>query len=287
MRLIFFLVFMAAFNAGAQNLPVKWEEILAGDWDKVLEKSGRTVIWPMGVMEKHGPHLPIGTDMIAARSIAELAANIEYAVIYPDFIYGQVYEVLNHPGTITIPSDLLWALMQATVDEMARNGFKKVLILNGHGGNTELQRYFIQAQLERRRDIAVFLHAPRPDPGYIEKLNMMRQSDPSYDQHAGERETSSMLYLRPDLVAMDRANDESGKPLRRLDHLEDVYSWIKWIGNYPNHYAGEGSAATTDLGKLIVDQQVESLVKNLRVIKSEERIFEIMEEFYDAFEKGF
>lgn len=287
MRLTIFLLFMAVFTAGAQNLPVKWEEILASDWDEVLEKSNHTVIWPMGVMEKHGPHLPLGSDMIAARETAVRAAEIEYAVVYPDFIYGQVYEVLNHPGTITVPSDLLWALMQSTVDEMARNGFKRVLIINGHGGNTNLIRYFIQAQLERRNDIAVLLHAPRSDPEYQEKLRQMRKSDPSYDQHAGERETSSLLYIRPDLVDLDRAKDESGKPMRRLDHLEDLYTGFMWVGNFPNHYAGDGSVASKELGKLIFDHNVESVVKNLRVLKNEEKIFEIMNEFYNASEKGF
>ena len=286
-NLLLAFIALLSVTINAQKLPVKWEEILASDWDLVLEKSNQTVIWPMGVMEKHGPHLPMGSDMIAVRELAVRAANIEYAVVFPDFIYGQVYEVLNHPGTITIPSELLWALMQSTVDEMARNGFKRVLILNGHGGNNNLIRYFVQAQLERRKDIAVLFHDPRPDPEYQAKIREIRESDPSYDQHAGERETSTILYIRPDLVDLGRASAESGKPQRRLDHLENLYSGMKWVGNFPNHYAGDGSVATNELGKFIFDNAVESVVNNLRVLKNETRIFEVMDEFYDASEKGF
>lgn len=286
MRLTILILFIAVFPAGARDLPAKWEELVASDWDRALEKSGYTCILPMGVLEKHGPHAPLGSDIIHAREWAARAAEIEYAVVFPEFIYGQVYEAMHQPGTFTIPSDLMWSLLQATVDEIARNGFKKILILNGHGGNNHFIRYFIQAQLEKKRDFAVYLHTPPADPEQNRKIMEMRKSDPSYDGHAGERETSTLLYLRPDLVIQDRADDESGKNLARLE-LTDLYTGIWWYASYPNHYAGEGSAGSRELGKLITDHYVESVVRNLRVIKNDIRTIELQDEFYKRVEKGF
>lgn len=286
MRLTALILFVTVFSAGAQNLPVKWEELVASDWEKALEESAYTCILPMGVLEKHGPQAPLGSDIIHAREWASRAAGIEYAVVFPEFIYGQVYEAMHQPGTFTIPSGLMWELLQATVDEIARNGFKRILILNGHGGNNNFIRYFIQAQMEKRRDFAVFLHTPSTDRDLSEKIVQLRKSDPAYDSHAGERETSTLLYLRPDLVLQERSDDESGKNQERLD-LPDLYTGIWWYASYPNHYAGEGSAGSRELGKLITDHYVESVVKNLRVIKNDEKTLQLQDEFYDRVERGF
>jgi creatinine amidohydrolase len=278
--------FMAVFTSTARDLPVKWEELLASDWDEALEKSGYTCILPMGVLEKHGPHAPLGSDIIHAREWALRAANMEYAVVFPEFIYGQVYEAMHQPGTFTIPSDLMWSLLQATVDEIARNGFKRILILNGHGGNNNFIRYFLQAQLEKQRDFAVYLHTPATDPELNRKVMELRKSDPSYDGHAGERETSTLLYLRPDLVVIERADDESGKNQTRLE-LDNLYTGIWWYASYPNHYAGEGSVGSRELGKLITDHYVESIARNLKVIKNDEQTLRLQDEFYERIGKGF
>ena len=284
MRLSVIIFLLAGLSAGAQELPYKWEELVASDWDKALEESGYTCILPMGVLEKHGPHAPMGSDLIHAREWAFRAAAKEYAVVFPEFIYGQVYEAMHQPGTFTIPSDLMWSLLQATVDEIARNGFKRVLILNGHGGNNHFIRYFIQAQLEKRRDFAVYLHTPATDPEINRKINEMRKTD--YDGHAGERETSTLLYLRPDLMKMERAGDESGRPQERLN-LPGLYTGIWWYADFPNHYAGDGAAGSVELGKLITDYQVETIVRNLRQIKNDEATLDLQNEFYDRIEEGF
>jgi creatinine amidohydrolase len=282
MRTLIFLLVLTVFSANAQDLPVKWEELVASDWNEALEKSGYTCILPVGVLEKHGPHAPMGSDIIRAREWAARAAEIEYAVVFPEFIYGQIYIAQHQPGTFTIPSDLLWALLQATVDEIARNGFKRILIVNGHGGNNDFLRYFIRVQVEKERDYAVYLHNPRSDPEYNDKVNRLRKS--AYDGHAGERETSELLYLRPDLLKMDRSGDESGIDQRRLD-LPDLYTSITWYSRYPNHYAGDGTVASAELGELITNNHIETIVKNLKVIKNDEKTLELQNEFFNRVRK--
>lgn len=80
--------------------------------------------------------------------------------------------------------------------------------------------------------------------------------------------------MRPDLVLQERSDDESGKNQARLD-LPDLYTGIWWYASYPNHYAGEESAGSSELGKLITDHYVETAVKNLRVIKNDEKTLQL------------
>src|SRR5438132_8774308 len=264
----------------AQDLPARWDELTASDWPKALEKSNRTAVLPIGILEKHGPHGPIGSDLIQVRDITARAIASEYAVVFPDYFYGQIYEARHQPGTFALPSRLIWELLDATCEEIARNGFDKIVILNGHGGNPNFLRFFVQSQLERRCNYAVYLHEPAPDPAFTETVNRMRKSDPAGDQHAGERETATLLYLRPELVKMDHAADESGANQHRLA-VPDLYTGIWWYAGYPNHYAGEGAAATRELGQALTEQRVQSLVKALRTVKADTTTLTLQKEFFD------
>ena len=198
-------VLLLSSSAFAQTLPARWDELTASDWPTALEQSANTCILPIGILEKHGPHGPLGSDLIHVREWAARATKTEYAVVFPDYFYGQIYEARHQPGTFALPSRLVWDLLDATCEEIARNGFKRIVIINGHGGNPQLIRFFIQSQLERRRDYAVYFFDPVADPAFNEKVSKLRKSDPATDGHAGERETSTLLYLRPDVVKMDRA----------------------------------------------------------------------------------
>ena len=275
-----FLFVLAAAPARAQELPARWDELTASDWPKALERAAYTAILPIGVLEKHGPHAPIGSDLIHVREWAARVTKQEYAVVFPDYFYGQIYEARHQPGTFALPSRLLWDLLDATCEEIARNGFKKILIVNGHGGNPNFLRFFVQSQLERRRDYVVYFYDPAPDPALTEKMDRMRKSDPSFDQHGGERETSTLLYLRPDLVQMDRAATESGANQKRLA-VPDVYTAIWWYAGYPNHYAGVGAAATREFGQLVTEGRLESLRNALRAVKADTQAPALQKEFFD------
>jgi creatinine amidohydrolase len=284
MRLLLFLILFSCV-ASAQDLPARWDELIASDWPKALERSNRTCILPIGILEKHGPHAPIGSDLIHVREWAARATKREYAVVFPDYFYGQINEARHEPGTFSLPSHLVMELLDSTCSEIARNGFNKIVIINGHGGNPNLLRYFIQTQLERRKDYAVYFFDPAPDSVYTAKLTKMHKSDMATDAHAGERETSTLLYLRPDLVKMDSAKNESGSNLKRLA-IPNVYTGIWWYANYPNHYAGEGAAATKELGQFITEHTLDILVKALKAIKADTKTLELQNEFYDKVKKG-
>ncbi|MHB1178124.1 MAG: creatininase family protein [Daejeonella sp.] len=133
MRILILLLLIASY-ATAQELPVRWDELTASDFPKALEKSSQTIILPIGILEKHGPHVPIGSDLIHVREWAMRATQKEYAVVFPDYFYGQINEARQQPGTFSLPSKLIWDMLDATIEEFARNGFKRIVIINGHAG---------------------------------------------------------------------------------------------------------------------------------------------------------
>ena len=182
------------------KLSVHWEELTAADFRTAIQQSQGTCLLPFGILEKHGPHLPLGTDLLDVRYAALHAAGQEYAVVFPEYYFGQIFEARHEPGTIAYSPQLQLQLLQETTDEMARNGCKKVIIVNGHGGNEHLLPYFAQSQLEKPHDYVVYVLGLVETPPGGPKA---RSTGP--DWHAGEAETSSMLIARPDLVHQDRA----------------------------------------------------------------------------------
>src|SRR5579864_2279945 len=117
------LITLAAVTAAAaQSLSVKWEELTAGDFVRAIEKAQGTCVLPFGILEKHGPHLPLGNDLINARYAALHGAEQEYAVVYPEYYFGQIFEAKHEPGTVAYSASLQLQLLQETASEMARNG---------------------------------------------------------------------------------------------------------------------------------------------------------------------
>jgi creatinine amidohydrolase len=269
-----------AASTSAQELPARWDELTASDWPKALERSAATCILPIGILEKHGPHGPLGSDLIHVREWSARATRKEYAVVFPDYFYGQIYEALHQPGTFALPPRVVWDMLEATCDEIGRNGFKKIVIVNGHGGNPNLLRYFVQTRLSQPRDYVVYFFDPAPNPAVDEEVKKLRKSDPAGDMHAGERETSTLLYLRPDLVQMERATAESGANQKRL-MLPDLYTAIWWYAGFPNHYAGEGAKATAELGRVLTEARIDALVRALKAVKADQSAPALQREFFD------
>jgi creatinine amidohydrolase len=271
---VLLMVFSGA-NANAQaQLSTKWEELTAGDFQKAIAKAQGTCLLPFGILEKHGPHLPIGTDLLNVRYVAEHAAAQEYAIIFPQYFAGQIFEAKHQPGTIAYSPDLQLRLLQETTDEMARNGCKKVVIINGHGGNESLLPYFAQTQLDKAHDYVVYVQWGH------ERAKRSSSDARGPDYHAGESETSDVLVTHPDLVHMDRAATESGADQKRVKLPETVYTGIWWYARFPNHYAGEGSAATKDEGEADLQNWVSTVVKAIQAIKADDESLKLQNEFY-------
>lgn len=267
----------------AQELPFKMEELTAPDFVKAVEKSSETCIIPIGVFEKHGPHLPLGTDLFTAREIALRAAEKEYAVVFPWYYFSQINEARHQPGTMAYSPELIWKILQETLDELRRNGFKKIILVNGHGGNNAFLNYFGMAQLSERRNYALYWFQPEYDREILKKAEEMTQHDP-VDQHAGNRETSVLMDIVPEAVHAGRAGQQSGRDLERMKQLRHVYSGIWWYASFPNHYAGDGNKASAAAGKLILDQVAGQLAETIRTIKADTAVPALQQQFFNEAE---
>src|SRR3984957_19282135 len=195
-RLLLLAALWTGATAYSQQLSIKWEELTAGDFDLAVQKAQGTCVLPFGILEKHGPHLPIGTDLINVRYIAEHAAQQEYVVVFPAYYFGPIFEAKHEPGTVAYSAKLQMELLQETTDEMARNGCKRVVIVNGHGGNNHLLPFFAQAQLDTPHDYVVYV-VPLPVYPAERPARTTR-----VDGHAGEAETSEKMIWGPVLCPM-------------------------------------------------------------------------------------
>jgi creatinine amidohydrolase len=271
------LLELSATAALAQTpLSPKWEELTGPDFVQAIHQAQGVCVLPSGILEKHGPHLPIGTDLLDVRFAVLNAVKQEYTVVFPEYYFGQIFEAKQQPGTVAYSLSTQLTLLQETTDEMARNGCKKVVIVNGHGGNEHLLPLFAQSQMASPHDYVVYV------------IGLMDFSGPDapklktpYDGHAGEKETSMMLVARPDLVHMDRATLESGANLKRQSLPNTVYTGIWWYARFPNHYAGFGEAGNKELGEYDQKMWVEEIAEALRAIKADNVSLKLQNQFYE------
>src|SRR6185295_7671418 len=261
---VLLLVVLAAGSA-AQSLSPKWEELTASDFVKALQASGGTCALPFGILEKHGPAGPLGTDLFNVRFTTLRAAQDEYAIVFPEYYVGQIFEARHQPGTIAYSSHLQLEMLQETVSEMARNGCRKIIIVNGHGGNNFLLQYFAQTQLDSPKDYMVYAIM---GGGSADALPAAaRASKPGVDGHAGEGETSNIMAHRPELAHPERASTQSGADQNRLELPDGVYTGIWWFAKYPNHYQGDAAGATAARGDAATRAAATRIANAIRAIK--------------------
>jgi creatinine amidohydrolase len=271
------LIAILAQSGSAQTkLSVRWEELTADDFRSAIRQSQGTCLLPFGILEKHGPHLPLGTDLLDVRYAALHAAEQEYAVVFPEYYFGQIFEARHEPGTVAYSRQLQLQLLQETTDEMARNGCKKVIIVNGHGGNEHLLPFFAQSQLEKPHDYVVYVLAGVETPPGGPKA---KSTGP--DWHAGEAETSAMLIAHPELVHQDRAKTESGADRGRQKLPANLYTGIWWYARFPNHYSGDGSLATREFGQFKMNAWIDGIVKATRAVKADQESLKLQSEFFE------
>jgi creatinine amidohydrolase len=258
-----------------QKLSTHWEELTADDFRHAVEQAKGTCILPIGILEKHGPHLPLGTDLLNVRYAALHAAEKEYAVVFPEYYFGQIFEAKHEPGTIAYSRSIQLNLLQETTDEMARNGCKKVLIVNGHGGNESLLPYFAQSQLDKPHDYVVYIqwgaNHEKDNPLHKDKIDM----------HAGQSETSNTMISHPDLVHLDRAAQESGADQKHDPLPETIYTGIWWYARFPDHYSGDGSIASRELGEAGMHLWISTIEEAIRAVKADGNSLRLQNEFYE------
>lgn len=269
---------------------MKWEELTTPQFVKAVEESQGVCLVPLGVIEKHGDHLPLGTDLFIARDMACRAAELEPAIVFPPYYFTQIFEARHTPGTVGIDSKVMYDLLQSVCDEIARNGLKKIILVNGHGGNRYFLPHFVMQQLEHPRDYVVYfpnLHDWTQDEAFVQKMAEMSESK-IRNEHAGELETSMIEAICPKLVDRSPLPSDKGLALERLSHLagSGVHTAIGWYADFPNHYAGQGEYGTAAKGEFVVDHVATRLAEIIRLVKEDTRAPALQREFFGRLAKG-
>ena len=259
---------------------MQWLE-LASEWmGEALKESGGLCLLPMGCLERHGPHLPLGTDQITADAAACRAAEQEPAVVFPSFYFGQIAEARHHPGTISLDHELMLKLLKATLAEIGRNGFTKILVVTGHGGSSGMLSYLNMAMLQRRPSFVLYTHSlGQMDQEDRRKWEEMKTAGGG---HAGESETSVILHLRPELVHReDLREPEDGLRRGWQEGLGGVSNPFSWYGNCPTALAGDPGPATPEKGEFLVGAKVRKLIAVMQAVKADDVTARLQTDFHD------
>jgi len=250
---------------------MQWEKITANDLVQVAKEE--VCIIPIGSLEKHGEHLPMGIDGLVTHKVALLAAKEEPVAVLPPLFYTYTKEMKNLPGAISIETGLLLGFLENLCDEVARNGFRKIILLNGHGGNNALLKVLLQQVCDKGKNYALYVPPIYLAPEVIGKLK-----ETSETGHACEVETSFALYLYPELCKMDRVPEEFYTSRKDYDVSPAVTS-VDWYASYPDAYVGDARKASVEKGKKMVEAQVERLVELIRKVKRDKRVLAKVKEF--------
>jgi len=173
---------------------------------KLPHKERAVVVLPVASIEQHGPHLPIYTDSIIVqevldRALALLPADFPVWTL-PLLAYGKSNEHAAFAGTITLTSETLIRVLKEIGASIARSGFRRFAILNGHGGNTEIIDFVIR---DIREQTGLLVFALHPCLRVAPPLAGLTEAEQIYGIHAGDAETSILLRCRPDLVKRELA----------------------------------------------------------------------------------
>ncbi len=265
---------------------MRWEELTGDEFSRAVQEVQGVCLLPLSCLERHAHHLPLGTDLFIGRDLCLRAAEIEPAIIFPDFIFTQILEARHFPGAIGLAPDLILRLLEAVCQEIAHNGLTKIVIVNAHGGNDHLIHFFSQAQLASPRNYVVYVAEPPLAPEDEASLQALWQT--KVDGHAGERETSAILAVRPDLVRRDQLREDGeGMPLERLKALRDlgVDTGIWWYADHPTHYCGDGNSATAEKGERLLSARARALARAIHLIKEDRMTQKLQDEFFSAVKK--
>ena len=258
-------------------METRWEMLTPPDFKK-LAKEHKVCVLPIGSLERHGEHMPFGTDALIAHAIAVGASKKEPCVVFPAYWFGQVHEAACFAGTINFPTRLCLEILETLLDQIAQNGFEKIVIFNGHGGNKHMLDYFAMSQLDRKVNYTLYVTGGQSGK-YGKAIEDIWESKGG---HACEQETSVALAAIPGTVKMEyQCFDEPVVPKVDLSHLEGVHTGLWWYAMYPENIVGCPSKASLEKGEKALEAAILDLADRLKSIKEDSVVPKLQKEFYD------
>ncbi len=239
-----------------------WPEI------KDAAAAGRVAVIPIATIEDHGPHLPVDTDVMLCVSVCEAAVERagDRAVLVPPINHGYSPHHMDFPGPITIGAETLIRYGVDVCKSLAHHGFKRMLIVNGHGSNTPFVDIIARLTVVETGCLAAGVNYWAA-PGVREIVESLRESERGGMNHAGEFETSMYMMLRPDLVDMSKAVAE-------MNHRPTKNYWTDliagdgplmmmepWSALSESGVMGDPSKATPEKGRRFFEAAVNGIVE--------------------------
>lgn len=268
----------------AGEKPLVLQEMTWFDVQEYL-KGNDMVIIPLGSTEQHGPHLPLGTDFYEALGMSKMISARTGVIVAPVVQVGYSLYHSGFPGTLSLKPETFEQVLFETAQMLIRYGFRRIMFFNYHGGNNIVQQNAVHRINHETAAIAVAIGHGGP----IQK----GEDGEFFDWHAGISETSIMLFLKPDLVRMERAQKPEIRFTPQMEKLQelskkypDLESVWKSLFGVPAE-TGKGGAshelssngvwsfsdprlATKEQGRKEVDQMVETAVKFIEAWKETE-----------------
>ena len=248
---------------------VRWQALRRQDVRAAAERDA-VVIQPLGTIEQHGPHLPLDTDSFSAETVAIRAAEAApFPVLVAPTVWWGVSEYwMEFGGTIALRPEVLVDLLAEIVSSIGRNGFRRLLLLNGHAGNAAaMHATAVRSLGSEVRVVGMnYWNLAR------EVMRERSVADHGIIGHAGEIETSLQLALRPDLVRRDlMPTDQTETALPRSvlpqEWAEIVVMTPDPAAESPSGIYGVASAARAEFGAELVEVAAARLVGFLRVFR--------------------
>ena len=231
---------------------MRFEELTSPDVD-ALDRDETVLILPLGSVEQHGNHMPIGTDTMLAHAVSLAAAKrLENVAVLPPPWYGFSAHHMRFAGSVTLTAETLMAVAHDIVESLVGHGFRRILIVNGHGGNggvIDLLASTLGHEHYGRARIAALTYFQLAREAIAE----LRESEPGGMGHACEFETAMVQHLRPELVDMAKASityPDPGSRYLTTDLLggSPVRTFLDFGDLSPSGTLGDPSLATPEKG---------------------------------------
>ena len=239
-----------------------------------LDPDRTIAVLPVAAIEQHGPHLPVSTDTSIMTGmldtvIAQVPDDLDIRIL-PIQAVGKSNEHLHAPGTLTIPATVLIDHWVELGHSIARAGLRKIVVVNSHGGNEEVMGIITRELRVRARMLAVktsWMRFGLPQGLYSE-------AETRYGIHGGDVETSLMLHFRPELVAMDKAEDF----VSAVTRAEEAFDLLRhtgthafaWIASdlHDSGTVGEAARATAEKGRATAAHQAAGFIRLLQDVRA-------------------
>lgn len=210
---VFFILMLNAY-ADESNKPLILQEMT---WKEVKDylKSSDMVIIPIGSTEQHGPHLPLGTDYYEATEISKMISAGTGVIVAPVLLAGYSVYHNGFPGTLSLKPETMELVLFETAEMLIKYGFRRLMFFNYHGGNNIVCSKIIHKINHSTGAIAVNIGIGAP-------YKWSHEDAAPFDYHAGIGETSIMLYLKPELVKMDKVEKPIMTFTEKMKELQDL-----------------------------------------------------------------